>query len=884
MRKSKKSSVSIIDRSLATSVSAAALMLAAGGTAQAQDAEGASALQVEEIVVTARKRDESILDTPISISAVSGEEIAAKGIVSFNALADSTPGVTISNVSSGRSDRSFQQITLRGMVPSTTTSTLTATFIDGVPVASPTAIMSVSDPARIEILKGPQAAYFGRNTFAGAVNVVNKVPGQDFGGSVALMGGSRGNLDFKGSIEGPLGTDKLGFRLGGHFFQKDGSYKNQANPGETLGDQETKSFSLLLTAQPNDNFSAKLFTMYSEDDDGPSAQGQLSAYEIRSVNGVAAALTPTVVNGVTTWPSRPASSAGTLVLPSVSNCNLLGYSNGREATEARVSRPYICGAAPSLPAGFSPAQNTVEDSLLAASLASGLHRVVDPGDGVQGYGLVREYWHAHLNLDWKFGESGFSLASLTGLNDEFYSEVADLDNYDNRLLANPANPGGTNPNRRAAWDFVYGVERESRDFSQEFRLSYDQGGRFNGVVGVSYLLTTVWNDLIAITNEIVSGTPRVPQAGLSEVETQGVFFGATYKVTDSFRVSAEGRYQTDEVIGRTGVTSIVVGPSVASTFGIPAGAYAPLSELVSEKYTNFLPRVILQYDLNPDVMVYASYSEGVNVGTNTFNTSFLNGSSLLVQTAIDLGLKVVQEPEKLKNYEIGLKGKFFDGREIASAAAYFGVWSDQLNNRQRITQDLPVSQGGSGATAQATGFANTGETEVQGLELEVTTKVTEHIDLNFAAAMNDSSIKTFSSPSISQLTGVIGDGFKGNQLPQTAKYSANLGAQYTGTASFLEDGDWFVRGDVSWKDKQYVDAANLTWIDGRTVVNLRAGFSKGPLAVDAYVLNAFDDDNYVSVAQNSLLTPNFGLTAFNGYLNVGLPELRTYGARVSYKF
>ncbi len=751
-----------------TTVSAAAFLLASGAPALAAESDAAAdSLQVEEIVVTARKRDESILDTPIAITAVSGEEIAAKGIVSFNALADSTPGVTISNVSSGRSDRSFQQITLRGMVPSTTNSTLTSTFIDGVPVASATAIMSVNDPARIEILKGPQAAYFGRNTFAGAVNVVNKMPGEDFGGSVTLMGGSRSNLDFQGAIDGPLVSDKLGFRLGAHFFQKDGSYKNTANTSETLGDQETKSVSLLLTATPTENFTAKFYSMYSEDKDGPSVQGQLSAWEIRSNNGA------------TNIPAQSGSSAGTLVLPSVANCSLLGYTAGREATEARVSRPYICGAAPSLPAGFSPAQNTLEDPLLAAALASPAFRVVSPADGVDGFGLVREYWHAHLNLDWKIGESGFTLASLTGLNDEFFSEIEDLDNYDTRLLANPANPGNTLATRRTFWDFVYGVERETRDFSQEFRVSYDQGGKFNGVFGVSYLKTLVWNDLVALTNEIVSGTARLPQAGKNEVDTQGVFFGATYKFTDRFQVSAEGRYQSDEVTGFTGATSIVVSPSVAAGFGIRAGAYTPISELVSEKYTNFLPRLIAQYDFNEDLMGYASYSKGVNVGVNTFNTSFLNGSSLLVQTAIDLGLSVVQKPEKLTNYEIGLKGKFFDGRVITQAAAYYGIWTDQLNNRQRIFQDLPVSQGGSGATAQATGFANTGETEVQGLELELTAKATENLDLSFAAAMNDSSIRTYTSPSISQLTGVIGAGFKGNQLQQTAKYSANFGAMYT---------------------------------------------------------------------------------------------------------
>jgi len=90
------------------------------------------------------------------------------------------PGINISNVAAGRSDRSFQQLSLRGFGPSTSLSTLAATFIDGVPVASPTAVMGVTDPARVEILKGPPAAYFGRNTFSGAVSVVNIDPRRRF--------------------------------------------------------------------------------------------------------------------------------------------------------------------------------------------------------------------------------------------------------------------------------------------------------------------------------------------------------------------------------------------------------------------------------------------------------------------------------------------------------------------------------------------------------------------------------------------------------------------------------------------------------------------------------------------------------------------------------
>ena len=215
-------------------------LLAAGAgptTVLAQSGAGA-ADDLQEIVVTARKKEESLLETPIAITAVTAEDMEKKGITSFNQLIDATPGVNMTNLGGGggRGDRSFQQITLRGFVTSTTLSTLTATFIDGVPVASPTAVAAVHDPARVEILKGPQAAYFGRNTFAGAVNVVNKQPGEDLGGAVSLMGGTRGNLDLQGSIEGPLFNENYGFRFGAHLFQKDGSYKNAANPSQTLGD------------------------------------------------------------------------------------------------------------------------------------------------------------------------------------------------------------------------------------------------------------------------------------------------------------------------------------------------------------------------------------------------------------------------------------------------------------------------------------------------------------------------------------------------------------------------------------------------------------------------------------------------------------------------
>jgi iron complex outermembrane receptor protein len=865
-----------IKKTLMSTMTAATLVLAAQQPAAAQGSSAQDALGVEEIVVTARRREESILETPLAITAVTGADLEKKGITSFNQLAEATAGVNISNASAGagRSDRSFQQITLRGMVPSSSSSTLTATFIDGVPVASPSAIASVNDPARIEILKGPQAAYFGRNTFAGAINVVNKQPGDVLGGSMLLMGGTRSNIDLNASIDGPIVDERFGFRANVRYFAKDGSYKNGANPSETLGDQQTQQVSLLLTAKPTENFAAKLYLLHSEDDDGASAQGYVSAAEVRAVNGVVSV------------PSQGGSTAGTLLIPDSSNCSILGYAAGRDPNEARVSRRYFCGAVPGLPAGF-PAQNTFEDSLLAASLANPRQRVVSPSDGADGYGLVRQYQHAHLNLDYTFGESGFTLSSLSGLNAEYYSEVADLDNYDTRLLNNPSNPGNANPGRRTFWDFPFGVERETYDFSQEVRLAYDKEGAFSGVVGVSYLKTTVWNNLINISSEALAGASRdaLTSAGKSPVETKGVFFGTTYQFTDDLKVSFEGRYQQDYVQGLTTSAPMgtVVGPATAATFGIPAGSYGPLSKLVDATYKNFLPRLIVSYDFNDDWMGYASFSKGVNVGTNTFNTAFLALSSLGIQNAVDLGLSVVQQPEKLTNYELGLKGVFLDGRATLQAGAYFATWTDQLNNRSRTFNDLPVSQGGIGTVQQVSGFANTGETDLRGLELEGTAKF-GNLDLNFSAAMNESDIQSFSNPLVSQLSGVIGDGFEGNQLPLASKYSMNLGAQYGTAISAWDDASWFARADVSWKDKQYLNAANLTWIKARTVVNLRAGVTRGALSVDAYVTNLFDDDNYVAGFQGSVLTPTFSLTGVENYAILGLPDLRVYGARVGYKF
>lgn len=842
---------------LSVALASAALgipQIALAAEAEPQAAEDTGGLGV--ITVTARKREESLLETPIAISALSSQDIEKRGITSVNDVVLNTPGINVSNVNSGRNDRSFQQISLRGMTPSTTTSTLTASFIDGVPVASSTALNAVIDPARIELLKGPQNAYFGRNAFAGAINVVTRTPGKDFGGSISAMGGTRSNFDVSAALEGPIVADLLSFRITGRAFSKDGSYRNAANPNQTLGDQQTRTGTLQLEFTPSSQLTIKAMGMYSEDEDGPSAQGMLSAYEIRANNGS--------VN----IPRRSGNSNGTVIVPGLANCTLNG------------TNPFICGPAPALPAGFSPAQNTLEDGLLSRILGRSDFRIANGSNGVKGYGLVRQYYHLHLNVDYELGDTGVTLSSLTGYNNEFYSQLADLDNYDSSALRNPLATAANG--LRTYWTFPFLVERRNKDFSQELRVSYDKGGALKAMLGGSYLDTKAQGALLSVLNEEQFNGPRSPGTLTPPArdETWGIFGSVSYDLTEALNISAEARWQRDKVYASAGGRPLTIGAAAASTYGLPAGTFAPLTSFFNKSFDNFMPRVIVNYDVTPDVMVYASWSKAANVTLSSFNTSFLAGSPGEFAAAQGIGLGVIVKPEKLTNYEAGLKGKFLDGRLYVTAAAYLADWSDQHNNRSVIFVDTTIPNA---QPSIVSGVANTGKTRVSGFELDITAEPVDGLTINASGAINDSSIRSFADPAITRLTGVTGDGFKGKQLPLTSKYSANLGAQYTGKLG--EDSSWFVRGDLSYKSRQFVDPANLTWIKGRTQVNARIGFAKGDFGLEAFASNLFNDRNYTSVAQNNFLEPSFALSgAAFGYLNVALPELRTFGIRGHYKF
>ena len=167
---------------------------------------------IEEIVVTARKREESLADVPLSISVFTAEEIKQRGMVTISDVAQATPGVSwTSYEAEGRGDSP----SIRGMSTNTGDPTLqnARVFVDGVFISGSLFSTLLSDIERVEVIKGPQNALFGRATFAGAINYITRRPSNEFEGAIDLTAADHGETMVTGRIAGPIIEDTLLFKL-----------------------------------------------------------------------------------------------------------------------------------------------------------------------------------------------------------------------------------------------------------------------------------------------------------------------------------------------------------------------------------------------------------------------------------------------------------------------------------------------------------------------------------------------------------------------------------------------------------------------------------------------------------------------------------------------
>jgi len=222
---------------------------------QSASAQGASGL-LEEVVVTARRREESLQDLPLSIAALSAGQMEAQGISSIEDVSDFVPNVTLT-----QSDRmNNTRVVIRGIGgghPDPVFVFGSGMYIDGHYIPNSLGgYMNTMDIERVELLRGPQGTLFGKNVTGGAVNIVTAKPGPDFDASFTLRAAEDGQADLRGMVNVPLG-DTVFARIAASSQSYDGHYYNH-NLKEQVGALDRTSYNAALRFQPNDNWTVDL--------------------------------------------------------------------------------------------------------------------------------------------------------------------------------------------------------------------------------------------------------------------------------------------------------------------------------------------------------------------------------------------------------------------------------------------------------------------------------------------------------------------------------------------------------------------------------------------------------------------------------------------------
>ncbi|MCY3604242.1 MAG: TonB-dependent receptor [Gammaproteobacteria bacterium] len=229
----------------------------------------AQELALEEIIVTARKREENLQDLPLTVTALTSEDIYERGVTSILDLSDYTPGFYTETVGRRDSNPYFRGLVVNTSVVDRQNSSV---FVDGFFVLGTAATFGFNNIERVEVLKGPQSALFGRATFGGAVNYITKTPGDELAIDADFDLGEHSRSDIALTVSGPLfGLDGVKGMLSLRSYSFGGEWKNVATHenNATIGDEKTRAVSGKLVWEPSENLALTLSASYAEDDDGP---------------------------------------------------------------------------------------------------------------------------------------------------------------------------------------------------------------------------------------------------------------------------------------------------------------------------------------------------------------------------------------------------------------------------------------------------------------------------------------------------------------------------------------------------------------------------------------------------------------------------------------
>ena len=405
--------------------------------------------ELETVVVNARRVDERLIDVPLSIRAMSGKELQEKSITSITELALFTPGLSYSPDFGRSSERPVIRgiSALRPEAPQPV-----SVFIDGIFMRDGTLGLALDDAQRVEVIKGPQSALYGRSTYAGAINYITAKPSQTVKGTVSITGATSNERTAFGAISFPILSEVLSARVKVKDYTFGGQYTN-TQTGKKIGYENSTAGGLQLFFTPNQDFDALFSIDSSKDRDG------IFAATLRTI--------PTQANGVVTNKNGSTNIANGATCDgqtvNIVGNNAAGIPDAKVAASlSNILNGWPCGAA--VFSGTTVVRNEID-----------LANYTDPKTG-KSYGdiagLDRQINRTSLTMNKYFG-NGYTLTSQSALTRQ-QSNVGADQSYNNTQFV-PSFLGGS------SWT-SYNRDKLSY-YSQELRLSSDTKGPMTWLAG-----------------------------------------------------------------------------------------------------------------------------------------------------------------------------------------------------------------------------------------------------------------------------------------------------------------------------------------------------------------------------------------------------------------
>lgn len=890
-------------------LAAAGLSIPAHLSAQTTNAPEAST-SIEEVLVTGRKRSESLTDVPVSISVFNETLLAEAGIATQDDLFAATPGLDYGNWNGTRTDNNPG---VRGVQSELRASNQqkVASFIDGLPMNGNTGTLSFTGVDAVEVYRGPQSAAFGRSTFAGAVNYVTSDAAEEFEGKVSLKGTALGGQELGILLTGPLG-ENLGYRVSYVNGDDTGPDEWQTTEGVDQSRQETERFSAKLNFEFSDSAYGELQFSRLDALDMPGAAWVVDPTSCGTGSGVLLnnmGARPELPDGV--WDCEVEAPTGGLPRNTALydqfvaqyDTNIAAYTaafgmadadlNGTVSLDEFLAQTDAAGA-------------TYEQLLQAYSVVPGWKSDVDRLQGelnfeigdnlLQFMGMtVDETWHRWNDNDASDTLAVFGMGMLgpntmtmaaVGNIEEFYTEVRWISPEDQRLRYTVS---------ATYYDYENNLQTYNALGAQELGLTIQAGAN--------------------------AGDPVNPQTGItiSELATNvGLGLNLNYDLTDRTTLSLEGRYQVDEVCGQDALGANVKACSETKSFAPRIGINTQLTDTMSV-YGQFSigsnpagVNIAYQDPGNIQALAVANGSIPVPTGVGAVNENVqYDGVGGNPPPVVDYDENTFEtfDEEQLTNIEVGVKGSFADGRGSYTAAAYFMVYEDIIGAENLDWNDDEAGAGGwnEGNWSIYEGertWINQGDAEMYGIELtsdyviDDTWQVGGYLTLSAADYTDYCSIQgpryrlSVPGPFFFDLLTPDADGVlstcavaDGNQLSQHSPFTANfnVSAQLPDAYGFSTN----IRLDLRHKGKHYEDHMNLLERSAVTTMNLSANMRSENWTVRAFVNNLTDNDEPARVTGGRGFTDNANPTlaaAQTHTWQIVPTRPREIGLQVEYKF